>query len=51
MTCLSPIALALFLSAVGLDIETRYPLVIVLSEIPRLYVWRGYAFCHGGVAV
>jgi len=48
MTCLNHIAFALFLGVAGVDVEARFPFVMVLSERPRLYVWRGGAFCHGG---
>lgn len=51
MTCLTPLAFALFLSMTGLDGRTIGPLVIVQSHNPLAYLWTGTHFCTGGVAL
>lgn len=50
MTCMSFAAFVWFLSVTGLEVTERYPVYIVHSRDPALYLWTGKQFCVGGRA-
>lgn len=51
MTCLTPMAFALFIAAADLDFEIFGPIILVRQRTPRAFVWRRGLMCSGGVAL